>query len=57
MRANFDTVTAAAMPYSLVNPLPPNDWTAWSTARTDASPAAYLAMFAASAAPMSSPPS
>src|SRR4029077_16445088 len=54
MRASFDAVTAAAMPYSLVSPLPPSDWTAWSTARTDASAAAYLAMFAASAAPVSS---
>src|SRR5262249_53150140 len=57
MRASFEAVTAAAMPYSLVNPLPPRHWTAWSTARTDASPAAYLAMFAASAAPASSPAS
>ncbi len=47
----------AATPYSWDRPLPPIDCTAWSTALVEASPAAYLAMFAASAAPMSSPAS
>src|SRR5690606_7203061 len=55
IRASRELVIAAAMPYSLVNPLPPRDCTAWSTARAEASPAAYLAMLAASAAPAPSP--
>ncbi len=42
MRASRDAVSTDAMPYSLVSPLPPSDCTAWSTARTEASPAAYV---------------
>ena len=42
-------------PYSCASPLPPSVWTAWSTQAMDASAAAYLAMLAASPAPMSSP--
>ena len=46
-----------AMPYSWVIPLPPWVCTARSAASQAASAAAYLAMLAASPAPMSSPAS
>ena len=57
IRDSRDADSIAAKPYSWLSPLPPCECTAWSTARADASPAAYLAMFAASAAPPSSPAS